>query len=84
MCAFFPYPEKYVYAFLKALDIDFVYHHNKSHLSWCENFQYDFYIPNLKIIIETHGKQHYEDTNNFNQTFLQQNSIHEIYILRPK
>ena len=71
----FPYPEKYVYAFLKALDIDFVYHPNKSHLSWCENFKYDFYIPNLKIIIETHGKQHYEDTSNFNQTFLQQNSI---------
>lgn len=34
----------------------------KSIFSWCEKYRYDFYIPSINCIIETHGKQHYEES----------------------
>ncbi|WP_187118797.1 zinc-ribbon domain-containing protein [Bacillus marasmi] len=60
------YPEKFVFNLLEQLGIDFKYQqifewsknilHDNSKLSG--NKQYDFYIPLLNCIIETHGKQH--------------------------
>jgi uncharacterized protein YhbP (UPF0306 family) len=43
--------------------VEFIYQATKNHLSWCNNFRYDFYIKNLSIIIETHGSQHYKETD---------------------
>jgi ssDNA-binding Zn-finger/Zn-ribbon topoisomerase 1 len=51
-------PEKLMYGILEQLNIDFEY---QKQFSWsCGKF-YDFYIPDKNMIIETHGKQHFED-----------------------
>ena len=59
----FKYTEKLLSAVLNELNIDFYPQLNKTTLSWCDKYRYDFYIPSLNIIIETHGLQHYEDAS---------------------
>ena len=56
----FSYPEKFMYSLLTQLKIEFIFQLNIKQLRWCGNFKYDFYIPGLNMIIETHGKQHYD------------------------
>ena len=56
------YPEKFVYSTLKQLvGAKFKTQLNKSDFDWIGGYRYDFYIPSLNMIIETHGMQHYED-----------------------
>lgn len=57
-----PITEKFMTNILKQLDIEFRIQLNKSDFNWCGYFRYDFYLPSLNMIIETHGKQHYEDS----------------------
>lgn len=52
------YPEKVMYHVLKELNVDFIYN---STFKWSGLKRYDFYIDDLKCIIETHGQQHYEE-----------------------
>lgn len=52
-------PEKFVFGILECADIDF---NTQKIFSWSQRKKYDFYIPNLNIIIETHGEQHYRHT----------------------
>lgn len=54
------YPEKLMFNVLKQLNIDFIVQLNKTTFNWCGKYKYDFYIPSLNIIIETHGNQHYD------------------------
>lgn len=54
------YPEKFFGNFLNQCNITFVPQASNNIFSWCENYRYDFYIPKYNMIIETHGKQHYE------------------------
>ena len=55
----FSYPEKYLYNILEQLNINFIYQASKSNTCWItNNYKYDFYIPNKKIIIEIDGAQH--------------------------
>lgn len=56
----YSYPEKFIYSMLSQLEIEFIYQLNKKQLRWCDNYKYDFYIPKFNLIIETHGKQHYD------------------------
>lgn len=64
------YPERFMVSFLNQLHIEYktqkifewsknIKHKNKR---LCGNKKYDFYVEN-KIIIETHGKQHYYEGN---------------------
>lgn len=53
-------PEKFMMNILKQLNIKFVTQLTKSTFEWCQDYRYDFYIPSLNTIIETHGKQHYD------------------------
>lgn len=67
------FPAKFVYNFLEQLDIKESFYTEKV-FEWSKNIQhtnknlcgekrYDFYIPlNAPIIIEAHGKQHYQPT----------------------
>ena len=55
------YPEKFMTSVLDQLGIEYVFQLTKTTFDWCENKRYDFYIPSLNTIIETHGMQHYED-----------------------
>lgn len=56
------FPEKFIYSLLKQLNVDFQNQLSNSTFEWCNNKRYDFYIPNMNMIIETHGEQHYEYT----------------------
>ena len=55
------YPEKFMTSVLDQLNIEYIFQLTKKSFDWCENFKYDFYIPSLNMIIETHGMQHYKD-----------------------
>lgn len=59
------YPEKFMYSILEQLNIEFQTQLNKTTFSWCDKYKYDFYIPSLNMIIETHGGQHYEKNTSF-------------------
>lgn len=49
-------PEKFITNLLYSLNMEF---NTQITFEWAKNKRYDFYIPNLDMIIETHGKQHY-------------------------
>lgn len=55
------YPEKFILNVLEQLKLEFSTQLNNSTLTWCDKYRYDFYIPSLNCIIETHGLQHYEN-----------------------
>ena len=57
----FSYPEKFLIEVLKDIEVKFQTQLNKTTFKWCDKYKYDFYIPEYKMIIETHGLQHYED-----------------------
>nr|DAR08087.1 MAG TPA: restriction enzyme [Bacteriophage sp.] len=58
----FSYPEKIVHSLLSQCNVKFISQVTKTTLQWAENYRYDFYIPALNMIIETHGMQHYRET----------------------
>ena len=60
-----PYPEKFVFKLLEQLDIDAKIQLSKLSKSWCGLNRYDFYLKDYNCIIETHGLQHYEETNRY-------------------
>lgn len=68
-----PYPEKFMFNILEQLDLEFEV---EKSFDWSKNIQhednilcgdkrYDFYIPSLNCIIETHGLQHYKNSPNY-------------------
>lgn len=56
----FSLPEKYVSNILQELQIAYIPQYSPT---FANKKRYDFYIPDLNLIIETHGKQHYVDGN---------------------
>lgn len=52
------YPEKFVSNLLSQLNVKFK--HDVS-FNWSNDKRYDFYVEELSLIIECHGKQHYEN-----------------------
>ena len=53
------FPEKLMASVLKYLNIEFITQYSSSNAIWCGKYRYDFYLPELNCIIETHGSQHY-------------------------
>jgi len=53
------YPEKFMTNMLSQLNIDIIL---QKSFKWSGNKIYDYYIPKLNWIVETHGRQHYEQT----------------------
>lgn len=49
------YSEKFIYSFLKQSNIIF---EDEISFPWSNGKRYDFYVPSLNLIIETHGMQH--------------------------
>lgn len=68
----FSMPEKFIYNVLQQLHEDFIFHLSKRELKWCNKYQYDFYIPRINCIIETHGIQHYERSFNGNSRTIEE------------
>jgi hypothetical protein len=54
------YPERFMASFLNELNILYKKELSKCDFEWCDRFKYDFYIPRVNCIIETHGEQHYK------------------------
>lgn len=67
------YPEKFLSNLLDQLQIPYITQFNKTHESWCKRYLYDFFITlnNKRIIIETHGNQHYSKIWNNSKYSLQ-------------
>lgn len=55
-------PEKFMGNLLNYIGLDFMTQYSPC---WACRKEYDFYIPSLNMIIETHGRQHYEETHRF-------------------
>lgn len=70
-----PYPEKYMHYLLSALNLDFSFQLSKKDFDWCGKYKYDFYLKDYNTIIETHGRQHYEECKNFNIKLKDQKNI---------
>ena len=66
------YPEKFTANVLTQLNIKFITELNRTTFDWCQNFRYDFYLPDDDRILETNGNQHYEDT-----TFTTHEEVHK-------
>lgn len=61
-------PEKYLGKILTELNIEYFSQVGRKTLNWIEGkYLYDFYIPSINCIIETHGRQHYEPSWKGNQ-----------------
>lgn len=54
------YPNKFMFAFLEQIKIDF---YSEKSFSWSNGKIYDFYIPSINCIVERHGGQHYTGWN---------------------
>lgn len=53
------YPEKIMFNVLSQINVKF---ETQKVFYWSDRKRYDFYIPDLNCIIETHGMQHYKHT----------------------
>lgn len=65
----FSYPEKFFYAFLQQIGVEFEYHKT---FEWSKrgghtSRTYDFYIPSIHAIVELNGNQHYRGFGSFQQ-----------------
>ena len=62
------YAEKFVNSFLKQLNVEYKPQLTRTTYQWCNGYRYDFWFKfnNEEYIIETHGLQHYEKQNNWN------------------
>lgn len=52
------YPEKFIRSILNQSGL---FYETEKTFDWSKNKRYDFYIPSMSCIIETHGNQHYEE-----------------------
>jgi len=59
------YPEKIMFNVLEQLGLEIIPQLSKITFKWCNDYRYDFYIPSINSIVETHGKQHYEENKNW-------------------
>ena len=62
------YPERFMSCVLNQLGVEYAFQITKKDFSWCDKYKYDFYIPSIDGIIETHGGQHYKENTNFSMT----------------
>lgn len=68
-------PEKFMFSLLSELNITFEY---QKKFKWSENKVYDFYIPSINTIIETHGGFHYRNST-FNRRTLEEEQKNDTY-----
>lgn len=54
------FAERFVSSLLKQCKIQFA---REKKFEWSQGKRYDFYLPNHSMIIETHGEQHYKQSN---------------------
>ena len=72
----FSYPEKIMCNLLKQLNVEFEIQYCPN---WSNKKRYDFYIPSENTIIETHGRQHYEESGKKRRRSLEEEQINDKY-----
>ena len=68
-----PYPEKFVAALFNQFNLDYMMQAHPR--DFCGNMihkKYDFYFPQLSLIVETHGLQHYEECSGIMKSLAEQ------------
>lgn len=68
----FSVPEKIMSSILTQVGLNYKW---DNIFKWSKGKRYDFYIPTLSCIIETHGAQHYTDVPSWGQTLVKTQSI---------
>lgn len=63
------YPERVILYLLQALNVEFDV---EVTFEWSKGKVYDFYIPSMNMIIESHGIQHFEEVVNFKKRTLEE------------
>lgn len=58
--SYMSFAEQIIFNLLTQNNIYFIHRATKKELPWAQKYEYDFYLPQQKIIIEAHGAQHYE------------------------
>lgn len=67
------FPEKFMISFLDQLKIKYIFQAGSNSLKFdTQKKIYDFYIPSLSCIIETHGYQHYYESNDYKMSLIEQ------------
>jgi len=69
-------PEKIISSILFQLNISF---DAEKIFDWSNNKRYDFYIPSLSCIIETHGLQHYKEIQFYSNRTLKEEKDNDIF-----
>lgn len=62
----FSYPEKFFSEILRQLKVLYIFQYNSRYCSWSRKYLYDYYLPDYNIIIEIHGRQHYDEIKAWN------------------
>lgn len=64
------YAERFMSELLRQLNINYKFQLTKTTFDWVDNYMYDFYfeLDGKTYIIETHGRQHYEENKNWTKT----------------
>lgn len=68
------FPEKFMYHMLDLSGLNFTY---QKTFDWLKGKRYDFYIEDHNTIIETHGVQHYIQTNRKNSPSLEEEQLND-------
>jgi hypothetical protein len=63
------YPNKFVRTLLGQLQVDYL---PEKSFKWSQRKVYDEYVPNLHMVIENHGVQHYEEVSAFKRSLKEQ------------
>lgn len=66
------YPEKVMNCILRQLSSNYIYQLSNKNYEWCERYKYDFYLKDYNLIIETHGRQHYDIVDKFKRTLFKE------------
>lgn len=72
-------PEKFMSNILKQLNVEYINEFGKNNVTWIKDRRrYDFYIPPLNMIIETHGEQHYKENKRVESRTLDEEQENDI------
>lgn len=62
------YPNKFMTSVLRELSVEFISELSRRTFDWCNNYRYDFYLPDYKLIIEMDGGFHNKVHGKSNKT----------------
>lgn len=71
------FPHRLIKSVLDYLGIHYIQEASRKELPWAQSFSYDFYLPDFGVILEAHGKQHYEEGTGYFKNTLKKNKVND-------